>query len=37
MADRTSLKTILSPLPSQNGFLDSDIGKITLDSTPFFQ
>jgi len=36
MADRTVLKAILVHFLFQNGFLDTDIGKIVLRSGSFF-
>lgn len=37
MAVRAVLKAILARFRLQNGFLDTDIGKTTLESVAFFQ
>jgi len=37
MADRTALKAILDLVWLQNGFLDTNFGKTTLQTDTFFQ
>jgi len=37
MVDWAILKTILIPFPSQNGQLNTDIGKTPLETAPFYQ